>query len=114
MKWKNRRIPSLILKDKMKHQDAQLLNLAIDIEGMYTQYLNKSKSYIFVNIWGNFEDNHFKLVVYLDRRVCNQKAESHDFSGFVIACFLLSYKGTHKTQSANNIWLLLIYYIEPL
>ena len=78
MKWKNRRIPSHILKDKMKHQDAQLLNLAFDIERMYTQYLKKRKSYIFVNIWEKFEDNHFKFVIYLDRRVCYQKAESHD------------------------------------
>ena len=79
----------------MKLQDAKLLNLAIDIERMYTKYLKKRKSYIFVNIWGNFEDNHFKFVVYLDRHVCYQKAESHDFSDIVISCFLLSYKGTH-------------------
>ena len=96
-------------------QDAQLLNLAIDVERMNTQYFKKRKSYICVNIWGNFEDDHFKFVVYfIDRYVCYQKAESHALSGIVILCLLLSYKGTHKSKSANNMWSLLIFYREPL
>ena len=69
---------------------------------MYTQYIKKRNTCIFVDNLGKFKDVHFKLTGYIDLCVYHLLAEFHNFPGTVTPCFISSNKGIHRTKSRKQ------------